>query len=100
MTLPLVTYLGPGLPGPGHCAYNILPRTSQDEGRIQALFHARLCGVIVLAHVCVRARMHVCVMCLSARCASGYVCSDVHVRVFVHVHAHVHVHVHVRVHSR
>ena len=89
MTLPLVTYLGPGLPGPGHCAYNILPCTSQDEGRIQALFHARLCGVIVLAHVCVRARMHVCVMCLSARCASGYVCAamlahacdDVHVQV-------------------
>ena len=84
MTLPLVTYLGPGLPGPGHCAYNILPCTSQDEGRIQALFHARLCGVIVLAHVCVRARMHVCVMCLRARCARGYVCSDVHVRVHVH----------------
>ena len=92
MTLPLVTYLGPGLPGPGHCAYNILPCTSQDEGRIQGLFHARLCGVIVLAHVRVRVRMHVCVMCLSARCASGYVCADVHV--------HVHVHVHVRVHSR
>ena len=59
MTLPLVTYLGPGLPGPGHCAYNILPCTSQDEGRIQGLFHARLCGVIVLAHVRVRVRMHV-----------------------------------------
>ena len=64
-----------------------LPSSSQDEGRIQGLFHARLCGVIVLAHVRVRVRMHVCVMCLSARCASGYVCSDVHVHVHVHVPA-------------
>ena len=93
MTLPLVTYLGPGLPGPGHCAYNILPCTSQDEGRIQGLFYVCLCGVIVLAHVRVRARMHVCVMCLSARCASGYVCSDVHAH--VHACADVHAHVHV-----
>ena len=69
---------------------SLTPSSSQDEGRIQGLFHARLCGVIVLAHVRVRVRMHVCVMCLSARCASGYVCTDVHV----------HVHVHISVHSR
>ena len=62
-------YLGPGLPGPGHCAYKILPCTSQDDGRIQALFHARLCGVNVLAHVRVHVHVHVhvCAMCLSAR---------------------------------
>ena len=55
-------------------------------------------GVIVLAHVHVRVRMHVCVMCLSARWARGYVCSDVNVHVHVHVHVHVYVRVHVRVH--
>jgi hypothetical protein len=35
----------------------------------------------MLAHVRVRARMHVCSMRLSARCESGYVCADVHVHV-------------------
>ena len=53
------------------------------RGVSQGLFHVRLCGVNVLAHVRVRVRMHVCVMCLSARCGSGYVCAD------VHVHGHV-----------
>ena len=64
------------------------PPPPKTRGVSQGLFHARLCGVIVLAHVRVRVRMHVCVMCLSARCASGYVCADVHV------------HVHIRAHSR
>ena len=44
----------------------------------------------MLAHVRVRVRMHVCVMCLSARCESGYLCADMHVHVHVHVHVYVH----------
>ena len=45
----------------------------KTRGVSQGLFHARLCGVSVLAHVRVRVRMPVCVMCLSARCASACV---------------------------
>ena len=70
-----------------------LPSSSQDEGRIQGLFHARLCGLIVLAHVRVRVRMHVCVKCLSARCASGFVCAAMLAHACDDVHVHVRVHV-------
>ena len=44
------------------------PPPPKMRGVSQGLFHVRLCGVNVLAHVRVRVRMHVCVMCLSARC--------------------------------
>ena len=87
------------------CVHAVVPPDTHGEVRmqqgpkrrmrIQGLFHARSC-VIVLAHV----RRHVSVMHLCVRCSDGYACAGVRVGVGVGVSVRARVRARVRVDMR